>query len=206
MLQWFKSYLTGRCQRVVLEGAASDRFPVTSGVPQGSILGSIMFLMYIGDLPYTTLKTALYAYDSKLYKSIVFTNSSKLLRDDLRLLHQWTVDWGIPFNVTKCKVLYISRTKSGIINERQYKLEDQPLESVSSYSDLGVLVSNKLAWGNHIEEMISKANKTLGLIKQTCKDLTNPSTRKILYCSLIRYKLEYGSNLLSPHIETLEID
>ena len=157
-----------------------------------------MFLIYIDNLPYYTQnssKIALYADDSKLYKSIDSTDSSKLLQDDLGLLHQWTVDWGIPFNVTKCKVLHISRKKSGTINDRQCKLNDQALVSVSSYSDLGVLVSNKLEWGDHIEEMVSKANKTLGLIKRICKDLTDPSTRKVLYCSLVRSKLEYGSNL-----------
>ena len=160
------------------------------------------FLIYIDDLPYYTQngsKIALYADDSELYKNIVSTDSSKLLQEDLGLLHQWTVDWGIPFNVSKCKTLHISRKKPGTTNYRQYKLGDQSLISVSSYSDLEILVSNTLAWGNHIEEMVSKANKTLGLIKRICKDLTDPSTRKVLHCSLVRSKLEYGSNLWSPH-------
>ncbi len=99
---------------------------------------------------------------------------------------------GIPFNMSKCKALHISRKKPGTTNYRQYKLGNQSLVSVSSYLDLGILVSNTLAWGNHIKEMVSKANKTLCLIKWICKDLTDPSTRKVLYCSLVRSKLEYG--------------
>jgi hypothetical protein len=101
--------------------------------------------------------------------------------------------------VSKCKALHISRKKPGTINDRQYNLDDQPLVSVSSYSDLGILVSNTLTWGNHIEEMVSRANKTLGLIKRICKDLTDPSIRKVLYCSLVRSKREYGSNLWCPY-------
>jgi hypothetical protein len=101
--------------------------------------------------------------------------------------------------VSKGKALHISRKKPGTIIDRQYNLDDQPLVSVSSYSDLGILVSNTLTWGNHIEEIVSRANKTLGLIKRICKDLTDPSTRKVIYCSLVISKLEYGSNLWSPY-------
>ena len=80
-----------------------------------------------------------------------------------------------------------------------YHLGGQPLECVPHTIDLGITVTNNLSWARHIESMSAKANKTLGLLKRVCKDLTDSSTRKLLYCSLVRSQLEYGSNSWSPY-------
>ena len=103
------------------------------------------------------------------------------------------------FNVSKCKVMHISRKKYRENIDRLYHLGGQPLECVPHTIDLGITVTNNLSWARHIESMSAKANKTLGLLKRVCKDLTDSSTRKLLYCSLVRSQLEYGSNLWSPY-------
>jgi hypothetical protein len=100
------------------------------------------------------------------------------------------------FNPKKCKVTHISRKK--LPNKHQYNLDDQSLEQVTNIKDHGITVSSNLSWSKHIEVTAVKANKTLGLIKRICRDINDCATRRLLYCSLVRPKLEYASNAWSP--------
>lgn len=201
LLSWFGSYLTDRQQRVALDGTFSDWLPVTSGVPQGSILGPLLFILYANDVPnyiqYNS-KIALFADDSKLFRPILNPTSSYNLQSDLKYLHSWSLDWGMEFNKSKCKVISISRKKTST-REASYTMDGQPLECVPYITDLGVTVSNDLSWSSHIEGAVAKANKTLGLVKRVCKDLPDQKVRKLLYCALVRPKLEYASSLWSPY-------
>ncbi len=104
LLRWFESYLNDRWQRVVIEGAASTWSPVTSGVPQGSILGPLLFIIFINDLPdnvsYST-NSALYADDSKLYREVTSISDCQSLQDDLTELEKWSIDSRMKFNTEK---------------------------------------------------------------------------------------------------------
>ena len=102
------------------------------------------------------------------------------------------------FNVAKCKTLHFSKKKFPTY-QSQYHLGGQPLERVSVIKDLGVSVSCDLQWGRHIAQTVSKSNKILGLIKRVCRDMNDTQTRKVLYCTLIRPRLEYCCSLWSPH-------
>jgi hypothetical protein len=198
LLLWMQSYLSERKQRVVLEGASSDWLPVTSGVPQGSILGPLLFLVYVNDVPSCIINNsniALFADDSKLYRAMGTNYDHNLLQADLDCLHTWSLSSGLDFNSRKCKVLHISKKKSTREMNRNYSLGDQPIECVSSFVDLGITISHNLSWADHIEKIVVKANKTLGLMKRIFRDLQDIQTRKIIYCALVRPKLEYGSSL-----------
>ena len=200
LLAWFRSYLTDRQQRVVLHGVCSDWLPVTSGVPQGSILGPLLFLIYCNDVQnyiQANSTLALFADDSKLYRSLDLPNAaSKSLQHDLDSLQKWSVDMKMVFNTTKCKVMHFSKKK--LKTQTSYKLNGQQLEQVTHISDLGITVSSDLSWFKHIENIAAKANKTLGLIKRISKGITDFSTRILLFCTLVRPKLEYASNVWSP--------
>ena len=114
LLSWFKSYLTGRQQRVVIDGSFSEWLPVTSGVPQGSILGPIMFLVYINDAPdyiCPSSTIALFADDSKLSRAIIQLGCGNNLQKGLDGFHKWSRDWSMDFNGIKCKVMHISKKK-----------------------------------------------------------------------------------------------
>ena len=102
------------------------------------------------------------------------------------------------FNVAKCKTLHFSKKKFPT-DQSQYHLGGQPLERVSVIKDLGISVSCDLKWGRHIAQIVSKSNKILGLIKRVCRDMNDTQTRKVLYCTLIRPRLEYCCSLWSPH-------
>ena len=200
LLIWFKSYLSDRYQRVTLQGCYSDRLEVFSGVPQGSILGPLLFLVYINDIPGSikhNSKIALFADDSKLYKTITKPYDQIALQEDLICLSEWCTEWDMNFNTSKCKTLNISQKKSP--SARNYLLCNNSLETVSEIMDLGVLATDKLTWSPHIERISAKANRTLGLVKRICRDFSDVETRKLLYSSIVRPKLEYSSELWSPY-------
>lgn len=203
LLQWFGSYLYGRYQRVVLEGECSDWLPVTSGVPQGSILCPLLFIIYINDMPeYLSgvSKLALFADDSKLYNTLTSTSSCDILQSDLNSLYSWSMDWDMTFNISKCLIMNMSRKRSPRYATLDYHLGGDCLQVATVTKDLGVSISNDLSWADHIHQMCAKANRTLGLIKRVCgKSIVEQETRKILYITLVRSQLEYASNLWSPY-------
>ncbi len=115
LLQWFENYLNERWQRVVIEGVASAWSPLTSGVPQGSILGPLLFVMFINDLPDNVSPgtvSSLYADDSKLSREIRSKEECQCLQEDLNQLEKWSDESRMRFNTDKCKVLTISRKQA----------------------------------------------------------------------------------------------
>ena len=101
--KWISSWLSERSQKVVLDGQASDPVPVLSGVPQGSVLGPVLFLIFINDLPDNIrLSVRLFADDCVLYRNIKSPIDCQILQDDLNSLAQWETDWQMKFNVAKC--------------------------------------------------------------------------------------------------------
>ena len=201
LIGWFNSYLTGRQQRVVLDGIYSNWLDVTSGVPQGSILGPLLFLVYTDEMPNylrNDSKLALFADDSKLYSHISNATDSERLQNDMILLTGFNKDSNMELNISKCKVLSISRKREKEI--RSYKLNSSLLESVSEFTDLGIKVTNNLSWNKHIEEIVLKANRKLGLIRRICKENSDIHTSKLLYCTPVRPNLEYVCELWSSSI------
>ena len=151
VLLWFEDYLRGRTQRVVVDGAASTWSPVTSGVPQGSILGPLLFIIFVNDLPDFIEKgteTALYADDTKLHNTITSTNNCEFLQKSLTNIDHWSVQNNIRFNPSKCKVLTITCKKTPI--NYDYTLGTERLTRVYSEKDLGVITTPGLSWDLHI--------------------------------------------------------
>ena len=109
---WFRNFLTNRRQRVQIRGSYSEWSPVISGVPQGSILGPIMFLIYVNDIPNIITSTAkLFADDTKIYRQINKVEDSIALQSDLTALDLWADRWQVKFNPSKCQVMRITHNK-----------------------------------------------------------------------------------------------
>ena len=113
---WIKAFLENRKQKVVIRGFESDELDVLSGVPQGSVLGPILFLIYINDLPdCVNCPVCLFADDSKLYCKVPKSNNGNpdaidehaMLQEDLQELHNWATRWKMSFNVNKCKIMHL---------------------------------------------------------------------------------------------------
>ena len=171
-----------------------------SGVPQGSILGPLLFLVYIDDIPQCIKhdsKVAIFADDSKLFRIIEKPSDKFSLQQDLIQLSIWSDTWEMCLSIPKCKVLNISRKKISL--KREYHFSGYQLATVSEIKDLGITVTNTLHWSQHIKLISSKANRTLGLIRRVCRDITDPDTKKLLYCSIVRPQLEYACELWSPY-------
>ena len=198
-LVWFTSYLTDRFQRVVLSGVESDWIRVTSGVPQGSILGPKLFLMYVNDIPaeLKKSKSSLFADDSKLFRRICSIIDCTILQSDLDLLHAWCSVWKISLNVTKCySIAFTLKRKNQIVYT--YSLGNKQLKNVSNIKDLGVYLSSDMSFSYHVNFITKKANRMLGFVRRVTKPFKDSNVLCSLYKSLVRSGLEYCSSIWSP--------
>ena len=196
---WFKSYLRDRKQRVTVLGATSEQLLVTSGVPQGSLLGPMLFLLFVNDLPDTVTspsRVACYADDTKVLRTINSASDCAALQSDLNSLVDWTESSGLLFNKKKCKCQRITRKKNPQVF--QYSISGAVLETCESEKDLGVWVSSDLSWDKQIFEQCTKANKLLGFVRRASKNIFNMQTRRTLFLTIVRCHLGYASQVWSP--------
>ena len=193
---WFYSYLRSRLQTVSINGHLSSFLPVLSGVPQGSLLGPLLFVIFINDLPsyVHTAKLLLFADDTKCYSS---SNHSAQLQEDITRLFQWSLT-NISFNSSKLSSLRFNTTVT--CSSPDYFLNDQPIQHSNCQKDLGVIFSNDLSWSSHYEKLVAKAFKTLGLIRRIVGTQTTVTVRKNLYMILVRSQLTYCSQIWRPHL------
>ena len=168
-LGWIGSFLSGRSQKVVLEGKSSSSVPVLSGVPQGSVLSPILFFIYINDLPEYVSNTTvrLFADDTLLYLTIHNSSDCDKLWEDLNYLESWKSDWQMSFHPEKCEVIHITTKKTPILHS--YSLHGHILYSVPQIKYPGVHISQDLKWNSHINSTSSKANQTLGFLKRNLR-------------------------------------
>ena len=192
---WIKAWLTDRQQRVCLDGRYSRWRPVWSGVPQGSVLGPILFLIFINDLDNGLSSSVLkFADDTKLFRPVSNCIDSQELQLDLDNICRWASRWQMEFNVSKCKVIHYGNGNMGC----NYSMEGLPVEEADCEKDLGVTFTSDLKATVHCKDVYSKANRMLGLLSRTIK-YKNPAVLTTLYKSMVRPHLEYCSTIWNPH-------
>ena len=194
ILNWIKSFLRGRTQCVNVDGEKSGWRNVLSGIPQGSVIGPILFVMFINDMPdevrFNMCK--LFADDCKLY-GVVDKSEANTMQLDLEKLQEWSDRWQLPFNGKKCKAMHFGANNP----RRKYQMKNHVLEVTDQEKDLGVMVDPSLKFHVHTSTATKKANQILGVIKKTytTRDATSIST---LYTSMVRPHLEYGNAIWGP--------
>ena len=167
-LAWIRAFLGNRSQTVVIDGEESESVPVTSGVPQGSVLGAILFLIYINDLPdELSSQVRLFADDTAVYLTIGDTEDGKVLQNDLDRLSVWEDRWDMEFNPSKCQVVRVTTSRRLI--DVTYTLHGQVLEVVTSAKYLGVDISSGLSWNPHIDRITKNATRALNFIQRNIK-------------------------------------
>ena len=207
--KWIKDFLTNRKQRVTLNGKSSKWSSVTSGVPQGSVLGPVLFILYINDLPERVKShCVLFADDAKLYKELQHLKDFEELQEDLYELCIWASKWLLFFNVQKCKVMHIGKGNPAFEYEMKDKNENiYQLNPVTSEKDLGITFQNDMKFDIHISNVVNKANRLLGLIKRTFSYM-DKTIFLTLYKTIIRPIIDYGDSVWNPslkkHIQMIE--
>ena len=181
-------YLTDRWQLTSIDGVSSSSLPVTSGVPQGSILGPLLSIIYINDLPQciSTSSPLLYADDCKCLGSISSLLDFLLLQQDLDSLHTWK----LTFNLCKCKSKSISTSSEA--SSHTYSMNDLQLTNTAHYWDLGVIFTNDLWWSHHYSIFIIKPYNTLHVLRRAISPHHSARTEPSLYTFLIRSHLTYS--------------
>ena len=197
-LGWIEAFLSDRTQRVLVNGNKSKLGKVISGVPQGSVIGPLLFVVYINDLPGKVESNIyLFADDTKIAKSVSTAEDALYLQDDLNRLFEWSKDWLLEFNFDKCHVLTLGRLEN-ITHTHNYTMDNYELEHVFEEKDLGITLDFEMNFDEHISSKIKKANAIMGLIRRSFSYLDEKLFRK-LYVTFVRPHLDYGQVIWSPH-------
>ena len=195
---WFRSYLSNRFQLTAVGDVQSTLRPIQVGVPQGSILGPLLFLVYINDLPECLehCEVALYADDTVIYfSSSCVTEIEIFINRDLSKLSSWFSTNRLTLNVSKSKFILIgSPKKLSTCNDVNVVIDDSPLECTDTFKYLGVTINKTMTWGDHVEAISTKINQRLGLLKRISY-LLPLETRITLYNSLVRPLFDYGDTI-----------
>ena len=195
--QWIRDFFTSRTQQVVLEGATSTTADVLSGVPQGTVLGPLLFLTFINDMPeVTSSDIRLFADDSLLYRCITSSRDSAILQQDLAALERWETNWQMAFNPEKCTVIHLTNKRKPLISN--YRLHGHILEREQHSKYLGITISQDLKWNTHVNNITTKANRSLGFIRRNLRGCKQP-VKEAAYNAIVRPTLEYAASVWDPY-------
>ena len=198
ILLWIEAFLQGRKQKVVVNGSSSDWCDVISGVPQGSVIAALLFVIYINDLPENIRSHLfLFADDCKFFREIATQEDIDIMQADLDTLFEWSQKWLLTFHPGKCVNLRITLRKD--TEPHVYHLGNDDLKNVDEVKDLGVTVDGKLKFESHISGKVNKANQLWGAIKKAFKHMNSDIFKK-LFCAHIRPHIEYAVQFWAPYL------
>ena len=192
LLKWFENYLYGRAQRVVLNGNNSDWKEIRAGVPQGSILGPLLFVIFINDIVDdidATIK--LFADDTSIYLEVDNPrDSAEILNGDIDKIHKWSEKWLVKFNPNKTETMVISRKALKPVHP-PLLMNQHVLNEVTNHKHLGIILSNNGLWHEHVDHIVKKAYVRINIIRKI-RFVADRYTLEKIYMSFIRPILEYG--------------
>ncbi|KAF2346656.1 Reverse transcriptase domain [Trinorchestia longiramus] len=192
--RWIRNWFTDRTQRVVIHDQASDSTLVTSGVPQGSVLVPLLFIIYINDLDVGIISNInKFADDTKLCHRAFTERDRVTIQSDLNRLQQWTETWQMSFNIEKCSVIHVDANNRYF----QHTMYDIPIETVQQQRDIGVIVTENLKHDRQVEKIVKNASRIIGF---TARNFEYKSKNIILplYKASVRPHLEYAVQFWSP--------
>ena len=188
---------------MVVNGSQSTQVKVTSGVPQGSVLGPLLFLIYINGITCTNIngQVSIYANDIALYKVIQSPLDYQSIQDDINTICLWIEDNNLKLNASKCCYVLFSKKSQPCLPNTQLLIQDQALQRVTSFKYLGVTFSYDGSWSAHITNVCQNARKVLGLLYRRFSQGSHSDTLLYLYKMLVRPHLEYACSVWDPHLK-----
>ena len=196
LLTWIENFLIGRSQTVHISDKQSAKVAVESGVPQGSVLGPILFIVYINDCASKLdCDIAMFADDIKLWRVIRTAADEENLQENLNRLQTWSNDWLLPFNETKCNIIRVGNVSSS--NRRVYRLNGIPLKEVDTQKDLGVWIMPSLKPSLHCAKVSKSAMSVLYLVKRAFSTFTDDCFKKV-FGTFVRPLLESAIQVWRP--------
>ena len=204
LLAWIRNFLQDRTQRVCIDGFLSDKGEVLSGVPQGSVLGPLLFLIFINDLhKYADLQCVvkLFADDCKIlfgFKPNSQNEDLNSLQKSLNAMAKWAEYSQMQIQPSKCGVMYLGRNNQ----KRNYYFGDELIPEVNEVRDLGVIFDHKLSFEAHINTVVKSASQTANMILRNFRN-RKPSFMVQMFNTFVRCKLEYASPIWNPHLKFL---
>ena len=197
---WLRAYLTNRVQCVSVGQSISPTLPVISGVPQGSILGPLLFLIFVNDLTSSVSfsKILLFADDVKCLLPISSLQDYIYLQSDLTAISNWCTSWNLLLNENKCSIVHFRANNNSTL--LQYNLNGKIIPSKAKVKDLGLTFSTDLNWQHHYQLITSGAYKILGLLRRAFSSHVSVSAKRCLYVSLVRSKLLFCTPLWHPYL------
>ena len=216
LLGFILNYLKDRTQSVVMSSFSSSCKPVTSGVPQGSILGPTLFVLFLNDITGEIDKNTnilMYADDTKIWREIKCEDDHHVLQCDINSLMDWAVRNCMKFHPSKCKALMVSRSKMPLLDilpfvQFHYSVGRNLIDYCEIEKDLGIHINGTLNFSQHSDVLYSKANQRFGLLKRTCHFIKSPDRRRALYLTMVRSIFEHCPYVWRPSsmttIEKLE--
>lgn len=198
LLKLFESYLVNRKQCVRYRNFISDSYEITSGVPQGSNLGPLLFLLFINDLPrVTTCEVLMFADDVKVFDIIKSVDDCQHLQNNLELIVRWSEKNRLDLNINKCTVMSFHKKNFPI--QFMYNIKGIFLGNVANFKDLGVTFDTELTFSIHIDHIVSDALKMFGFICRNTKRFSSLTAVVVLFKTLVVSKLEYAVLVWSPY-------
>ena len=196
---WINAFLHNRTQEVVVNGSTSAAAPVISGIPQGTVLGPVLFVIYINDLLDNISSGGLmFADDTKIYRQITSRDDALQLQNDINKLEEWSKLWQIYFNHEKCHVLTLGKFENTLHTQR-YTVYGNEMEHVFDEKDLGITIDSELKFEDHISRKVKIANAIVGQMRRSFSYL-DCDTFKRIFVAFVRPHLEYGEAVWSPHL------
>ena len=202
LFRWIVNYLHQRTRAVGVDRETSATLPVVSGVPQGSVLGPLLFLIYLDGLSRIQLcdgTLILFADDIVIYRPICNARDFLLIQNDTDTISVWIKNNLLTLNVLKCKQMILSR-KQHPVAPLNVKVDGNALEIVDAYKYLGVWITSDLSWAKQIEEICKKANQKIGMLYRRFYEFCSTDTLKCLYVAFVRPHLEYAVPVWDPHL------
>ena len=199
MNSWIQNWLADRTQVVVVDGEQSGPVPVTSGVPQGSVLRPCLFLFFINDMAEKLQSTVrLFADDTIAYLAVDNQCDAMALQHDLDLLAEWEQTWQVEFHPDKCQVLRVTNKHPQNITPHDYILHGHTLSVVDDVKYLGLTVSSNLRWDTQIAKATAKANSTMAVLRRNVR-VSSKAIKSTAYSALVRPHVEYCSAVWDPY-------